>query len=310
MRIFSPDSRALVASAALFAAMLAVPTTAFSQNPPVIRVQTDLVNIFASVIDVNGEPVINLKKDDFQVSDDGVPQKIVRFEAQTARPLDVALMIDTSGSEYVDLRFEAEAADRFIGEIVRPGDSLGFFEFDEDVTQIGAFTDDVKQLQADVRRITLGAGTSLFDAVVLGSKSLQQFPENHRRAIVLVTDAGETTSIAKFDDARRSAITSGALLYSIIVRAVKNENGRNTGGEHALITITDSTGGALYFLDNVRQVAEMFNRIDRELRTQYLIGYYPHPDPPPGSDRHVLLTVKGNYTVHYKKEYFAAAAQE
>ncbi len=310
MRIFSLDSRALVASAALFVAMLAVPTTAFSQNPPVIRVQTDLVNIFASVLDVNGEPVINLKKDDFQVSDDGVPQKIVRFEAQTARPLDIALMIDTSGSEYVDLKFEAEAADRFISDVVHPGDSLGFFEFDEDVTQIGTFSDDVKELQADVRRITLGAGTSLFDAVVLGSKSLQRLPENHRRAIVLVTDAGETTSVSKFDAARRSAIASDALLYSIIVRAVKNESGRNTGGEHALITITDSTGGALYFLDDVRQVPEMFNRIDRELRTQYLIGYYPYPDPPPGSDRHVLLSVKGNYTVHYKKEYFAAAAQE
>ncbi|MGH9688375.1 MAG: VWA domain-containing protein [Candidatus Acidiferrales bacterium] len=310
MKIFTVGSPAVATRAALLAAMLALPPAAYSQNPPVIRVRTDLVNIFASVIDVNGQPVIDLKKDDFQLSDDGVPQKIVRFEAQTARPLDIALMIDTSGSEYVDLKFEAEAADRFIGEVVRPGDSLGFFEFDEDVTQIGAFTDDVKQLQADVRRITLGAGTSLFDAVVLGSKSLQRLPGNHRRAIVLVTDAGETTSVLKFDDARRSAITSGALLYSIIVNPVRNENGRNTGGEHALITITDSTGGALYFLDDVRQVPEMFNRIDRELRTQYLIGYYPYPDPAPGSDRHVLLTVKGNYTVHYKKEYFAAAAQE
>ncbi|MGA9885788.1 MAG: VWA domain-containing protein [Candidatus Acidiferrales bacterium] len=310
MKIFALGSPMLVASAALFAAILALPTAALSQNPPVIRVRTDLVNIFASVLDVNGEPVIDLKKDDFQLSDDGVPQKIVRFEAQTARPLDIALMIDISGSEYVDLKFEAEAADQFIGEVVRPGDSLGFFEFDEDVTQIGTFTDDVKQLQADVRRITLGAGTSLFDAVVLGSKSLQRLPENHRRAIVLVTDAGETTSVSKFDDARRSAIASGALLYSIIVNPVRNENGRNTGGEHALITITDSTGGALYFLDDVRQVAQMFNRIGRELRTQYLIGYYPYPDPPPGSDRHVSLTVKGKYTVHYKKEYFAAAAQE
>ena len=97
------------------------------------------------------------------------------------------------------------------------------------------------------------------------------------------------------------------MLYSIIVNPVPNENGRNTGGEHALITITDSTGGAIFYLHDVRQISEMFTRIDRELRTQYLLGYYPHPDPAPGSDRHVLLTVKENYTIQYKKEYFAAA---
>jgi Ca-activated chloride channel family protein len=300
----------LVAAMAIFVVSLALSQPAFSQNPSVIRVQTNLVNIYASVLDASGQPVIDLTKDDFQISENGAPQKIARFEAQTARPLDLALMIDTSGSEYGDLKFEGQAADQFIAKVVRPGDSLGFFEFDEDVTQIGPFTDDVRQLQSDVRRMHPGAGTSLFDAVVLGSKSLSRLPEGRRRAIVLVTDAGETTSVSKFDDARRNAIASGALLYSIIVNAVKNENGRNTGGEHALITITDSTGGAFFYLDDVRQIPEMFSRIESELRTQYLIGYYPHPNPPPGSDRHVMLTVKGNYTVHYKKEYFAAAAQE
>ena len=95
---------------------------------------------------------------------------------------------------------------------------------------------------------------------------------------------GETTSVSKFDDARRAAIASGALLYSIIIRPVKNESGRNTAGEHALITITDSTGGAMFILDALDQLDAMFDRIDRELRTQYLLGYYPHPTPPPGSD--------------------------
>jgi len=310
MKIVPAGLGALSAGAVLLGAIFAMPACALSQNPPVIRVQTDLVNIFASVLNANGQPVIDLTKNDFQISENGVPQKIVRFEAQTGRPLDLALMLDTSGSEYMDLKFEADAAQRFIAKLVRPGDSLSFFEFDEDVTQIGGFTDNVKELQADVRGIQPGAGTSMYDAIVLGAKALERLPEDRRRAIVLVTDAGETTSVSKFPDARRAAIASGALLYSIIVRAVKNENGRNTGGEHALITITDSTGGALYFLDDVRQVPEMFSRIDRELRTQYLIGYYPYPSPAPGTDRHVLLTVKGGYTVHYKREYFAGAAQE
>jgi Ca-activated chloride channel homolog len=304
------DGLGALAAGAAFLAALAFPAVALAQNPSVIRVNTDLVNIYASVLDASGQPVIDLTKNDFQISENGVPQKIARFEAQTSRPLDLALMIDTSGSEYSELRFEGEAADQFIAKVIRPDDSLGFFQFDEDVTEIGTFTDNIRQLQANVQRMQPGAGTSLFDAVVLGSKSLGRLPEDRRRAIIIVTDAGETTSVAKFDDARRAAIASGALLYSIIVNPVPNENGRNTGGEHALITITDSTGGAIFYLHDVRQISEMFTRIDRELRTQYLIGYYPHPDPPPGSDRHVLLTVKGNYATQYKKEYFAAAAQE
>ena len=75
----------------------------------------------------------------------------------------------------------------------------------------------------------------------------------------------------------------------IVIRPVKNESGRNTAGEHALITITDSTGGGCSSRRH-DQLDAMFDRIDRELRTQYLLGYYPHPVPPPGSYRHVQLT--------------------
>ncbi|MDE3108667.1 MAG: VWA domain-containing protein, partial [Acidobacteriota bacterium] len=237
MKTSSAGPGALAVGAVLIAACFSIAPPLFSQNPAVIRVRTDLVNIYASVLDANGQPVVDLIKDDFQLSENGTPQSVARFEAQTARPVDLALMIDTSSSEYGDLRIEAQAADQFIGEVVRPGASLGFFEFDEDVTQIGTFTDDVKLLQTDVRRMQPGAGTSLFDAVVLGSKALARRPEDRRRAIIIVTDAGETTSVSNFENARRTAIASGALLYSIIVNAVQNENGRNTGGEHALITI-------------------------------------------------------------------------
>ncbi len=136
--------------------------------------------------------------------------------------------------------------------MVRPGDTLGVFEFDEIVTELSEFSSDVPRLQTAARHIYPGAGTSIYDAVELGSNALRRRPEGRRRAIVLVTDGGETTSVSKFDDARRAAIASGALLYSIIIRPVKNEGGRNTAGEHALITITDSTGGGFFTLDYAR----------------------------------------------------------
>jgi Ca-activated chloride channel family protein len=95
-----------------------------------------------------------------------------------------------------------------------------------------------------------------------------------------------------------------------VIRPVKNENGRNTAGEHALITITDSTGGAMFILDEMNQLNDMFDKIDRDLRTQYLLGYYPRPLPPPGSDRHVEVDVKSGYTVRYRKEYFTPAVPQ
>jgi Ca-activated chloride channel homolog len=271
-----------------------------------IRVETNLVEILASVIGPHGEPVPGLTQDQFELSEDGVPQKIIRFEAQTDRPLDLVLMVDSSASEFEDLKFEDEAAAHFISQVVRPTDRLAVFEFDEDVTELADFSSDVPKLQAAVRRIVPGSGTSIYDALALASNELKRRPSERRRAIVLVTDAGETTSEESFDDARRAAISSGALLYPVIVRVVKSENGRNTAGEHALITIQDDTGGAMFFLDELKQLNSVFDRINRELRTQYLLGYYPDPVPLAGSYRHVQVKVKSGDLVHYRKGYFAA----
>jgi len=292
------------------AAPIALPRGQERQKSGQIRIQVDLVHILASVIDSNGRPVPSLTGDAFTLSENGVAQKIETFEAETNRPLDLALMVDSSMSAQKDLKFEDEAAVHFIHQVVRPGDTLGVFEFSEAVTELSEYTDKISTLESAARRISAGTGTSIYDALVLGSQTLKRRPPDRRRAIVLVTDAGETTSISKFEDARRAAIASGALLYSIVIRPVKNESGRNTAGEHALITITDSTGGALFILDELSQLDAMFDRIDRELRTQYLLGYYPNPAPPPGTTRYVEVKVSTGDLVRYRKEYFTAAAPQ
>jgi len=271
-----------------------------------LRVQTNYVNIVASVLAPDGHPIPDLPKDAFEILEEGIPQQIDRFEAETNQPLDLALMVDTSLSTYKELKFEGESAARFARQLVRPGDKLAVFQFSDEVVQLSEFTDDVSVLQNAARRLTSGAGTELYDAVLLGSRALQRLPSGRRRVIVLVTDAGETTSRANFEDTRRAAIASEALLYSIVIRPAPNESGRNTAGEHALVTITDSIGGAMSYLDSFDQLQPMFDRIDRELRTQYLLGYYPQPSPPPGTYRHIELRVKGGATLHYRKEYLTA----
>ena len=275
------------------------------QKGPRIRVEVNLVNVLAGALDKNGRPILDLPKESFELYEEGIPQRIDRFEAETSQPLDLALMIDTSLSAQKELRFEGESAAHFIRQVVRPGDHLSVFQFSDTVTQLCPFSADVPALQAAARKITSGAGTAIYDAVRLGAQALTHLPPDRRRAIVLVTDGGETTSISKFEDARRAAVISGALLYTILIRPVKNESGRNTAGEHALDTITDSTGGAMYYPDDFSELDAIYDRIDRELRTQYLLGYYPEPRPPAGAYRHLELRVKGGAILHYRKGYFA-----
>ncbi len=269
-----------------------------------IRVNVNLVNVLVSVLDDHNRPAPDLAADAFQLFEEGVQQKIDIFEPETSQPLDLALMIDSSLSAHKEITFEQEAAAHFIRQVLRPGDRLSVFSFDENVTQVAAFSDDVAGLQTAVRRIPPGAGTSIYDAVLLGSRSLERRGDDRRRVIILVTDAGETTSSYDFDSARKEAVRSNALLYTIVVRPVKNESGRNTAGEHALETMTDTTGGAMFFPDSAQDLPAIFDRIDRELRTQYRLAYYPNPRGPANTYRSIeVKVVTGHYQVRHRKSY-------
>lgn len=269
-----------------------------------IKVKVDLVSILASVLDDHNRPAPDLPIEAFQVYEEGMLQKIEVFESETQQPLDLALMIDASLSAHKEITFEQEAAAHFIRQVMRPSDRLSVFAFDENVTQIARFSDDVPTLQAAVRKIPPGAGTSIYDAILLGAQALERRGEGRRRVIVLVTDAGETTSRTDFEAARKEAVRSDLLLYTIVIRPVKNESGRNTAGEHALETITETTGGAMFYPDMPQELNVIFDVIDRELRTQYRLGYYPNPRGPANTYRNVEVKVlNGDYHVRHRKTY-------
>lgn len=273
-----------------------------------IRVNVNLVTVLVSVLDEHNRPAPDLPREAFQLFDGGNEQKIDVFEPETSLPLDLALMIDASMSAHKEITFEQEAAAHFIRQVVRPGDRLAVFSFDDEVRQHQpGFSDNVAALQAAVRKIPDGAGTSIYDAVLLGSRALAHRGDDRRRVIVLVTDAGETTSRSDFDAARREAVSSNVLLYTIVIRPVKNENGRNTAGEHALETMTDTTGGAMFYPDTPQELTAIFDRIDRELRTQYRLAYYPNPRGLPNTYRSIEVKVTtGNYQVRHRKTYLTA----
>src|SRR2546425_6683398 len=283
-------------------------STGDSQDPATqrgrIRVTVNLVNVLVSVLDEHNRPAPDLPLESFQLFEEGVQQKIDKFESETLQPLDLAIMVDASLSAHKEITFEQEAAAHFIRQVLRPGDRLSVFCFDENVTQVAPFSDNVAELQAAVRRIPAGAGTSIYDAVLLGSRALGRRGDDRRRVIILVTDAGETTSTSDFDGARKAAVRSNALLYTIVIRPVKNESGRNTAGEHALETMTDTTGGAMFYPDTAQELGAIFDRIDRELRTQYLLAYYPTPRGPANTYRSIVVTVNpATYHARHRKSY-------
>src|SRR6267378_2635213 len=239
-----------------------------------IRIDVNLVSVLVSILDEKNRPAPDLPREAFQLFEEGVEQKIDRFESQTSQPLDLAIMIDSSLSAHKEISFEQEAAAHFIRQVLRSGDRLSVFAFDENVTQLAAFSDNVGDLQAAVRRIPAGAGTSIYDAVVLGSRALG----------------------GRGDDCRR------------VILPVKNENRRNTPGEHALETMTDTTGGAMFYPYEPQELGAIFDRIDRELRTQYLLAYYPTPRGPANTYRSIVVTVDpSSYHVRHRKSYLTGS---
>ncbi len=281
-------------------------TTEKQEAPPArgtIKVDVNLVNVLVSVLDDKNRPAPDLPADAFQVLEEGVPQKIDVFESETKWPLDIELMIDASLSAHKEMSFERDAASHFVKQVLRADDRLSVFSFDEHVTQLAGFTDNVNQLQDAIRRIPDGAGTSIYDAILLGSRAFERRSNDRRRVIILVTDGGETTSKTDFDASRKAALRAGILLYTIIVRPIKNENGRNTAGEHALQTITETTGGALFFPDSAQELGMIFDQIERELRTQYRLAYYPNPRGLPNTYRTIEVKVLPGYTARHRTTY-------
>lgn len=283
------------------------------QNEPAatFKVNVKLVNVFATVTDQNGAPIGGLTKDDFQVYEDGVQQDIAVFARESALPLSIILGIDASLSTRKDLPLEIESARRFSRAILRPVDALSVMQFSEIVKEVVPFTSNLQRIDRGIGNIKSGAATALYDAIFLGAEALQN--RQGRKVMVLITDGGDTMSQTSYQEAVRAAQISETILYAIIMVPIEASAGRDLGGEHALIQITKDTGGKYYYATSTTQLDQAFRQISDELRTQYLIAYYPpkksfsdfrrikiEVDPtvahlPPGTEVHVSSRT-GYYT--------------
>lgn len=237
------------------------------------KVNVKLVNVFATVTDPTGAPVSSLKQEDFQVFEDDRPQKIAVFHRESELPLSIVIAIDTSLSTRGDQKLELDSARRFAHAILRPIDGISLFQFSEIVDQITPFTADVKVIDRAISRIHSGAATALYDTLYLGSDAL--LDRRGRKVMVVITDGGDTVSKTSYQEAVREAQQAEVILYSIIIVPIENSAGRDIGGEHALIQLSRDTGGKYFYASGSEQLDAAFRQISDELRTQYLIGYYP-----------------------------------
>src|SRR5215469_3071611 len=296
-------------------ALLLVPGVVVAQEEPstTLKINVKLVNVFVTVTDATGAPVARLSRENFQLSEDGREQRIAVFDKESALPLSIVLEVDTSLSTKKDLPLELASARHFAHTILRPIDALSVFQFSEVVDEVVGFTPDLKTIDRGIDRIRVGSATALYDALYLGSRALD--PRKGRKVMVAITDGGDTVSKVDYRDAVRAAQEAEAIVYSLIVVPVEASAGRDTGGEHALIQLSEDTGGKYYYASSLPQLDSAFRQISDELRTQYLLAYYPSQRFSDSEFRKIDVKVTGEpeasaFHVRHRTGYYSSKAEE
>jgi len=277
-----------------------------------LKVDVKLVNVFVTVTDEHGAPVAGLKKENFTLLEDSKPQTISVFDKESALPLSIVLDIDTSLSTRKDLPLELSSARRFAHAILRPVDALALYGFSEIVSEVVPFTSDLKAIDRGVDRVRMGSATALYDALYLGAQALDT--RQGRKVLVVITDGGDTVSRVDYKEAVRAAQEAEAIVYSIIVVPIEASAGRDTGGEHALIQISEDTGGKYFYATSVPQLDDAFQKISDELRTQYLLAYYPSQRFSDSSFRRIEVKIDGAsggspFTVRHRTGYYTTKSK-
>lgn len=289
---------------------------------PTLKVNVNVVNIYAVVRD-HKRLVPDLNKDDFEVTEDNVPQQIKYFSKQTDTPLTLVLAIDTSPSQERVLMAEQAAAKQFASQIMRPKDAFAVLHFDVEVELLQDFTGSLSYLNKaiDSTQIngggggplpgtfpTTGGATHLYDAVYLASHDMLR-SEIGRKVVILLTDGEDQGSQLTLDQGLAAAQKSDVIIYSILIsdRGFYARAGIGYGGEGVLNKLSNETGGHVFRANNERNTTDAFNEIANELRTQYLLGYSPTNNKADGTFRHIKIRVvkDGHYDVQARRGYYA-----
>ena len=306
-----PPRRARTWGVRLFSLVAASFVPALAAQELTLHVDVKLVSVFVNVTDRNGAIVGGLAREDFAVAEDGRPQQIAVFERQSELPLNLTLAIDTSGSVRKDMAEEADAARRFAHAILRPQDQMSLLQFATDVRELTPFTNKVAQIDRGLSQLRGDWATALYDAIVLGSDRLgQKEGRSPRRVLIVVSDGDDTAKSSTYAQALERALRNEVMIYSIIDVPIEASAGRDLGGEHALITLAEQTGGKSFYVSD-GGLDKAFARVSDDLRTQYLLGYYPQHQEPGRNFHRVQVTVPRaaaqDFNIRHKTGYYIDA---
>jgi VWFA-related protein len=322
----------LILGSCLWMAAQAQNPPAQEQQPPAndeplqtFKAQVNVVNVFFNVKDKHGMLIPNLTKEDFQVLEDGKPQTIKYFSAESNQPLTLGIMIDTSASQTRVLTIEQEACAEFLHSVLRPKDLAFVINFDVDVDLDQDFTNNVRDLTRALNRVQINAGmgggppglgggpipttprgTLLYDAIYLGANEKLK-NEVGRKAMIIFTDGEDQGSRLRIRDAIEAAQKADTICYVILIADRGFYGGFGYSGDMEMRKLAEETGGRVIEVGNKQEkLRQGFEQIQNELRSQYNIGYTPTNTKLDGTYRKIQIHAK-DYKVQARQGYYAMA---
>ncbi len=313
----------------------APPPPSDDQSVATFKLQVNLVDLFFTVKDKNGNLVPHLNKSDCTVTEDKVPQTLKSFVAENNQPLTLGLLLDTSGSQYRVLPLEQEAGSEFLSRVLKPKDQAFLLSFDVNVDLLQDFTNSAHLLARAMNKAQINTaggngssgipglgggtvpiqgtpkGTLLYDAVYLSANDkLNQ--EAGRKAMIILTDGEDEGSNTKINDAIAAAQRSNAIIYVILIAdtGFYGNFGMGYGGYSAANKMAQETGGRVINVgSNGKKLQDAFEQIEDELRTQYVATYTPSNTKLDGTFRHVAVSCGQGMKVQVRRGYFAPSPE-
>ena len=295
----------------LAALWIAAASTLLSQQ--VFRGGVEVVSLSITVTDKDGRYIAGLDKPNFQVYEDGSLQDIVYFSKEH-QPISLTLLMDTSTSMEQKLPIAQQAAIGFAKQL-KPTDVAAVVEFDSRPEIIQTFTSDKSLLEAAIRKTAAGGSTSLYNAIYIGLSELrrQRFEDGERirrQALIVLSDGEDTTSLLSYEEVLEMAKRSETAVYAIGLRSRDDANAKGfREAEFVLRSLAQQTGGREFFVDDVRELPAIYQRVADELANQYSIGYMSKNSRRDGAYRRIVVRVDQPGTITRTKQgYYGPGA--
>jgi Ca-activated chloride channel family protein len=277
-----------------------------------IRVESNLVRVPVSVTDDAGHAVLDLKPGDFRIEENGVEEKLARLADPGETPLEMALLLDISGSVHPRFEFERQAAARFLRRILRAADALTIVCISQRPGLIQPRTADIEEALQALRLIQpTESSTAFYDAVVMAAHLLRRTHAPDSRRVQVILSDGEDNDSESFGlrEMLQEVQRADCIVYSINPAASSIRlNKVSAEGQKTLFALATQTGGAAFLPDKDDELDSIFDRLALELRAQYMLEYYSSGQRTDGSFRQIVVRTptRPGLRIRARQGYYSA----